>query len=159
MMKILKTPLIWRCQNSCSWTTAAAVVIGIAMDPVNALIVGVNLVDVEEGAEDAEEVDVRVIVPTSAVAQNSVTAGMYRLFSILCSLYLLLFFSHQYCVFSYTSSYSYSSGRGRRGICRRRNGGRSNRREVRLLQSICNMSSSQLFSTVCSHDMFLLSIL
>ena len=104
------------------------------MDPVNALIVGVNLVDVEEGAEDAEEVDVRVIVPTSAVAQNSVTAGMYRLFSILCSLYLLLFFSHQYCVFSYTSILLVPSGRGRRGICRRRSGGRSNRREVRLLQ-------------------------
>ena len=96
---------------------------GIVVDPGFAETVGAQVV---------EEEDVHAIVPTSAVAQNSVTAGMYRLFSILCSLYLLLFFSHQYCVFSYTSILLVPSGRGRRGICRRRDGGRSNRREVRF---------------------------
>ena len=67
MMKILKTPLIWRCQNSCSWTTAAAVLTVIAMDPGFAETVGAQVL--EEGA--AEE-DVHVIVPISVVVQNSV---------------------------------------------------------------------------------------
>ena len=57
------------------------------MDPVDALIVSVILVDVEEGAEEEGAVaDVHVIGPINVVVENSAIVGVYLLFSIaLCS--------------------------------------------------------------------------
>ena len=87
----------------------------------------------------------RLSMRRSSFSNNE--SNMYRLFSILCSLYLLLFFSHQYCVFSYTSILLVPSGRGRRGTCRRRSGGRSGRREVRVAIYI-SLISSLLFAHI-----------